>query len=167
MCSMYFQKVDRSMRGGDDTCMTTKLLELLYSSGLSDKDILMLKNDREFRIFLDTFSDAEKLAYLVHMFATTNPSVGVSLARSLHAHTMGHPKDYRELGIPDSQLTFSYSVLHALATSHNADLVKQIHGLASKRVSHLDAALTSSFHVFTSVAWADKYKKRLVSKRHR
>ena len=147
--------------------MTTKLLELLYSSGLSDKDIAMLRHDREFRIFLDTFSDAEKLAYLVHAFATTNPSIGVSLARSLHAHTMGHPKDYRELGIPDSQLTFSYSVLHALATSHNTDLVKQIHGLAARRVNHLDTALTSSFHLFTSVVWADRFKNRIVAKRNR
>lgn len=154
------------MRWGDDYCMTTKLLELLYASGLSDRDIAMLKHDQEFRIFLDTFSDAEKLAYLIHTFSSSNPSVGVSLARSLHAHTMGHPKDYRELGIPDNQLTFSYAVLHALATSHNADLVEKIHGLASKRVDHLDIALTSSFHVFTSEAWADRYKKRLAS-RHR
>lgn len=147
--------------------MTTMLLELLYSAGLSDKDIAMLKHDREFRTFLNTFSDAERLAYLVFKFSSINPSVGVSLARSLHAHTMGHPKDFKELGISDSQLTFSYSVLHALATRHNTDLVEQIHGLASKRVGHLDIALTSSFHIFTSEAWADQYKKRLTSRRRK
>lgn len=125
--------------------MTTKLLEMFYDAGLTDKDIEKLKRDAQFRSFLQAFSDVDLLSRLIMQYGTENPSVGTSLARRIHAGTIGHDKNFAEYGITDYQLRFSYAVLHALATKHNTELVEEIHGLGKKGVGILDESIAQGF----------------------